>query len=155
MIKAIFVATGDGTLPRKGLEALSEVVKDRGGDGVAFFKVKDGAPSGGIAKFMAPEDIRLLGERAQSGGDGIWLFVAHLQEDTCHACADGLRRHLGEKLGLTAGGGYRFVWVQGLPLLEWDGEEGRFLCQAPSLLCSLGRRRGMCFFGATPMMLGP
>lgn len=126
MIKATFIPASMGTLARKDLDGLTDVVKPHGGKGVAFFKVEKGELSGGVSKFITKEIHAELEARSTEGkGDGIWLFNADTDHDVVHACADAVRRHLAKKLNLIKDG-YAFLWVYDFPLLEWDKENNRF-----------------------------
>ncbi|PIQ59655.1 MAG: aspartate--tRNA ligase, partial [Bdellovibrio sp. CG12_big_fil_rev_8_21_14_0_65_39_13] len=81
MIKAMFIPASMGTLARKDLDGLTDIVKPHGGKGVAFFKVEKGELTGGVSKFISKEILRELESRSTEGkGDGIWLFNA----DTDH-----------------------------------------------------------------------
>ena len=125
MIKTIFVPSSVGSLARKDIDKLAEVIKPYGGKGVAWFKVTDTTRSGGISKFIDDDLFTSLTETAEQSGDGLWLFIADGSEDRVHACADALRRHLGAHLKIIQEG-HRFVWIYDFPLFEWSEEEGRF-----------------------------
>ena len=124
MIKALFVPRSEGTFSRKQTDSLSEMLRNQGGGGAAFFKVEGGKRSGGISKFITDEDYQLLEKRTQVQGEGTWFFVASDKEEVCHACADMLRRQIGKQLGLIKKG-YSIVWIDGFPLLQWEEKEGR------------------------------
>ncbi|MDD0853838.1 aspartate--tRNA ligase [Halobacteriovorax sp. GB3] len=123
LIKTFFVPKSAGTFSRKDTDSFVEVVKPHGGRGVAFFKVEEGARSAGISKFVTDEIHEKLNALSSETGDGTWLFFADANEEVAHACADALRRHLGSKLDLIEEG-YKFLWVNDFPLLEYD--DGRF-----------------------------
>ena len=126
MIKAMFIPASMGTLARKDLDGLTDIVKPHGGKGVAFFKVEKGELTGGVSKFTSKEILRELESRSTEGkGDGIWLFNADTDHDVVHASADAVRRFLARKLELIKEG-YAFLWVYDFPLLEWDKENNRF-----------------------------
>ncbi|PIP94536.1 MAG: aspartate--tRNA ligase [Bdellovibrio sp. CG11_big_fil_rev_8_21_14_0_20_39_38] len=126
MIKAMFIPASMGTLARKDLDGLTDIVKPHGGKGVAFFKVEKGELTGGVSKFISKEILRELESRSTEGkGDGIWLFNADTDHDVVHASADAVRRFLARKLELIKEG-YAFLWVYDFPLLEWDKENNRF-----------------------------
>jgi aspartyl-tRNA synthetase len=120
LIKAIFVANSTGTLARKDLDHLTEVVKPYGGKGVAWFKSENKALSGGISKFITPELHQKLESTAGESGDGVWLFFADKNELVTHDCADAVRRHLGKSLKLYSENDYAFLWVYDFPLFEVD-----------------------------------
>ncbi len=125
MIKTIFVPASDGTFSRKDTDGFVEVVKPHGGKGVAFFKVAEGTRSAGISKFISDELYNTLVSETGFNGDGTWLFFADAKESVVHGCADALRRHLGKSLNLIEEG-YRFLWVNDFPLLEYDEDAKRF-----------------------------
>lgn len=126
LIKAIFVPLKNGDFSRKDTDNFIEIVKPFGGKGVAFFKVEEKELKGGISKFIGPELLRKLEERANEKGDGTWIFVADHGHSVCHASADAIRRHIGEKFKLISDE-YKFLWINDFPLLEWDGEQKRFM----------------------------
>lgn len=123
IVKTMFVPATMGTFSRKILDGFVDVVKPHGGKGVAFFKVEDGAVSGGISKFITDEVLASLSNLSDLDGDaknGTWLFFAD-QEGIVHDSADALRRHLGRELGLIKDG-YAFLWVNEFPCFETDEE---------------------------------
>jgi aspartyl-tRNA synthetase len=122
LVKAMFLPTTLGTLARKDIDALTEVVKPYGGKGVAWFKVEAGALSGGISKFITPELLAGLYEKSKDKGDGLWFFCADKNSNVAHDCADAVRRHLGKTLKLFNPDEYAFLWVYDFPLLDVDFE---------------------------------
>jgi aspartyl-tRNA synthetase len=128
MIKAIFVPLELGTFSRKDTDALTEIVKPYGGKGVAFFKVNGKERSAGISKFITDEVYQELIKLPHTDQDGTWLFCADLDSEVVHASADALRRHLGKKLEIIKEG-HHFLWVYDWPLLEWDGDNNRFIAK--------------------------
>ncbi len=125
LIKSIFVPKNFGTFSRKDTDSLSEIVRSYGGEGVAFFKVHEGKRTGGLSKFITDDNFSALESLKKDHGDGTWLFIANKSHNVAHACADVLRRHLGEVFNLK-GSKYCFVWIDDFPLLEWNEEEERF-----------------------------
>ena len=125
MIKTMFVSAKEGSFSRKDTDGFVEVVKPHGGKGVAFFKVNDGARSAGISKFISDDLYEQLVAATGFSGDGTWLFFADVKESVVHGCADALRRFLGKSLGLIQEG-YKFLWVNDFPLLEYDEDAKRF-----------------------------
>lgn len=125
MIKAIFVPQQLGTLARKDIDKLPDVVKPYGAKGVAWFKVTGDERSGGISKFVTDEMFLKISNETSGAQDGTWFFVGDKSHDVAHASADALRRHLGKTLDLLENG-YRFLWVYDFPLLEWSEDDKRF-----------------------------
>jgi aspartyl-tRNA synthetase len=126
LVKGIFISETQGTFSRKLIDALVEVVKPYGGKGVAWFKVSDGAFTGGISKFMTPELYTQLSEKTENQGNGTWFFSADNKHETTHDCADALRRHFGKSLELFDKDEKNFVWINEWPLLAWDEDLKHF-----------------------------
>lgn len=125
LIKAIFLPEKMGVLARKDIDGLVDVVRPYGGKGVAWFKAQDGAFSGGISKFITPEIYQQMTGRSEEQGNGLWFFFADLNHEVVHACADAVRRYLGNHFKLHCSGN-KFLWVNDFPLFEWSEEAGRF-----------------------------
>ncbi len=126
LIKAVFVPESMGTLARKDIDALTDVVKPYGGKGVAWFKVSSEGITGGISKFVSSDVLKKLEAARGESGHGLWLFSADSSKKIVHDCMDAVRRHLGRKLGLIKEGQYAFAWIYDFPLLDYDEEAGRF-----------------------------
>lgn len=122
MVKAIFVPNSMGTLARKDIDGLVEIVKPYGGKGVAWFKMENGQISGGISKFVDPTLLNALYEKSVEKGDGLWFFTADKNENIAHDCADALRRHFGKNFNLINHDEYAFLWVYDFPLFDYDAE---------------------------------
>jgi aspartyl-tRNA synthetase len=130
--KMMFVPASVKEFSRKEVDALVDIVKPVGGKGVAWFKLKGDAVSGGISKFITPETLAELKKMAGASEDGTFFFCADPKHSVVHACADTLRRHFGHSLGLIKTGDYKFLWVNDFPLLDYDDEDGRFYaCHHP------------------------
>lgn len=122
LVKAIFVPTSMGTLARKDIDGLVEIVKPYGGKGVAWFKVEGGQVSGGISKFVDSGLLAALYDRSVEKGDGLWFFCADKNENVAHDCADALRRHFGKTFNLIDHDKYAFLWVYDFPLFDYDAD---------------------------------
>ena len=130
LIKGIFLSTKDGDLPRKKIDELTNIVKPYGGKGVAWFKIKSGAVSGGISKFITPELLNHFEEIEKD--DGLWLFFANEKASVSHSCADSVRRHLAKELDLIYKDKNCFLWINDFPLFDYSEEDGRyFACHHP------------------------
>lgn len=122
MVKAMFIPASVGTLARKDIDALVEVVKPYGGKGVAWFKVENNQVSGGISKFIDANLLNALYEKSADKGDGLWFFCADKNSNITHDCADALRRHFGKQFNLINHQEYAFLWVYDFPLFDYDAE---------------------------------
>lgn len=122
MVKAMFIPTSMGTLARKDIDALVEIVKPYGGKGVAWFKVENQQVTGGISKFIDAHLLNALYEKSSEKGDGLWFFTADKNENIAHDCADALRRHFGKTFNLINHDQYAFLWVYDFPLFDYDAD---------------------------------
>lgn len=122
MVKAMFIPTSIGTLARKDIDGLVEIVKPYGGKGVAWFKVENGQVSGGISKFIDPNLLNALYEKSPEKGDGLWFFTADKNFNIAHDCADALRRFFGKHFNLINPDQYAFLWVYDFPLFDYDSD---------------------------------
>ncbi|HXH32481.1 MAG TPA: aspartate--tRNA ligase [Bacteriovoracaceae bacterium] len=124
LIKAILLPASTGTLARKDIDGLVEIVKPYGGKGVAWFKVEAGQVSGGISKFVDPTILAKLEAMSSEKGDGLWLFSADKKESVVQDSADAVRRHLGKTFKLCSSDDYAFLWVYDFPLFDYDEDAG-------------------------------
>lgn len=122
MVKAMFIPASMGALARKDVDGLVEIVKPYGGKGVAWFKVENGAVSGGISKFVDANLLKALTDRSVEKGDGWFFFTADKNENIAHDCADALRKHFGKTFNLIPADQYAFLWVYDFPLFDYDAE---------------------------------
>lgn len=121
-IKAIN-GKGMAGLSRKEIDLLTEEARGYGAKGLAWIKVKGGFESP-IAKFFPEDALREAASRLGAEEGDMMLFVAD-SEKAVNDVLSRLRLDFGKRLGLI-GPGYKFLWVNGFPLLEWDEQEGRF-----------------------------
>jgi aspartyl-tRNA synthetase len=126
LVKAIFVPSENGDFSRKETDGFLEVVKPFGGKGVAFFKLEGNDLKGGISKYISPDQLKRLQDKTLERGNGTWVFIADNNHGICNASADAIRRHIGQKFNLISDG-YKFLWINDFPLLEWDIDQKRFM----------------------------
>ena len=119
-------AKGQGTLPRKKIDALVAFVKDYGAKGLAYIAIQpDGSIKSSFAKFMKDEEMKAL-IAAMQGEPGDLLLFAADKNKIVYASLGALRLELADKMGLLDKNQYNFLWVTEFPLLEWSDEENRF-----------------------------
>ena len=116
---------GGISLSRKNIDDLTEVVKNFGAKGLAYFKCEDISDiENGIAspikKFLNTEVIQnILNEVNAENGDLIF-FSADTTEIVTGSMS-ALMKELGSNLNLLSGG-WKFLWVLDYPLFEQDSE---------------------------------
>ena len=119
-------AKGQGTMPRKKIDALVAFVKDYGAKGMAYIAIQpDGSIKSSFAKFMKDEEMQAL-IAAMQGEPGDLLLFAADKNKIVYASLGALRLELADKMGLLDKNQYNFLWVTEFPLLEWSDEENRF-----------------------------
>ncbi|MEE0819032.1 MAG: aspartate--tRNA ligase [Coprococcus catus] len=119
-------AKGQGTMPRKKIDALVAFVKDYGAKGLAYIAIQpDGSIKSSFAKFMKDEEMQAL-IAAMLGEPGDLLLFAADKNKIVYASLGALRLELADKMGLLDKNQYNFLWVTEFPLLEWSDEENRF-----------------------------
>ena len=119
-------AEGQGSMPRKKIDALIEYAKTYGAKGLAYIVInEDGSYKSSFAKFMTEEQMNAL-VAAMNGKPGDLLLFAADKTKGVWTVLGALRCHLAELMGLVDKNVYRFVWITEFPLLEWSDEENRF-----------------------------
>ena len=119
-------AKGQGTMPRKKIDALVAFVKDYGAKGLAYIAIQpDGSIKSSFAKFMKDEEMKAL-IAAMQGEPGDLLLFAADKNKIVYASLGALRLELADKMELLDKNQYNFLWVTEFPLLEWSDEENRF-----------------------------
>ena len=119
-------AEGQGSMPRKKIDALIEYAKTYGAKGLAYIVInEDGSYKSSFAKFMTEEQMKAL-VAAMDGKLGDLLLFAADKTKVVWTVLGALRCHLAELMGLVDKNVYRFVWITEFPLLEWSDEENRF-----------------------------
>lgn len=119
-------AEGQGSMPRKKIDALIEYAKTYGAKGLAYIVInEDGSYKSSFAKFMTEEQMNAL-VAAMDGKSGDLLLFAADKTKIVWTVLGALRCHLAELMGLVDKNVYRFVWITEFPLLEWSDEENRF-----------------------------
>ena len=130
---------GEGRMPRKKIDALTEVAKYYGGKGLAYLGVgcaEDGGHKCSFGKFMTDEELDKL-IRAMGGEDGdLLLFAADRFTKVC-AVMGNVRLALGKQLDLIDKNAWKFLWVTEFPLLEWSDEENRFMAMHHPFTCPM------------------
>ncbi len=120
-------AEGQGHMPRKKIDALTEYAKGFGAKGLAYLSVnEDGSFKSSFAKFLSEEQLHALA-KAMGAKPGDLLLFAAGQDKVVFDVLGNLRLELARSLGLLDKGQFCFLWVTEFPLLEWSDEEGRFM----------------------------
>jgi len=119
-------AVGQGTMPRKKIDALVEFAKGYGAKGLAYICInEDGTYKSSFQKFMTEEQLEDL-VKAMNGKAGDLLLFAADKNTVVYNVLGALRVEIANQLGLLDKNVFRFLWVTEFPLLEWSEEQNRF-----------------------------
>lgn len=122
-------AKGQGNMPRKKIDALTDMAKGYGAKGLAYLCIgEDGSYKSSFAKFMTEEQLKAL-VAAMKGENGDLLLFAADKNDIVWSVLGALRLELGRQMGLIDENRFNFLWVTEFPLLEWSEEENRFVAK--------------------------
>ena len=120
-------AKGQGTMPRKKIDAYVNFAKEYGAKGLAYLCInEDGTYKSSFSKFMTEEELSNL-VSAMAGEPGDLLFFAADKNTVVWDVLGNLRLELARNLELLDKNEYKFLWVTEFPLLEYSEEQGRFV----------------------------
>ena len=119
-------AEGQGSMPRKKIDALIEYAKTYGAKGLAYIVInEDGSYKSSFAKFMTEAELDALVAKMNGKPGDLLLFAADKNKIVWNVLG-ALRLMLGAELGLIDENKYNFLWVTEFPLLEWSEEQNRY-----------------------------
>lgn len=120
-------AKGQGAMPRKKIDALTEFAKGYGAKGLAYIAISEtGELKSSFAKFMTEDELKAIVERMEGENGDLLLFAAD-QTKLVWSVLGALRLELAEELGLRKPDEYKFLWITEFPLFEWSDEQNRLL----------------------------
>ncbi len=118
---------GQGGMPRKKLDSLTDFVKGYGLKGLAYIQLKeDGTSKCSFQKFMKEEEIQALVSSMGGEKGDLLLFASGKFKLVCETLG-ALRSELARTLGLIDPKKFEFLWVVEFPQFEWSEEENRFM----------------------------
>ncbi len=120
-------AEGQGSMPRKKIDALVEFAKGFGAKGLAYLSInEDGTYKSSFSKFMTEEELANL-VAAMDGKPGDLLLFAADKNKVVWDVLGNLRLEIARNLELLDKDKFNFLWVTEFPLLEWSEEQERFV----------------------------
>ncbi len=114
-------APGAASQPRSFFDKLNDWAKEEGAGGLGYIVFDPDGAKGPIGRNLEPE--RAAAIRTACGlqpGDAV--FFAAGQPDTAAKFAGLVRTRLGEELGLSETGAFRFCWITDFPMYELNEE---------------------------------
>ena len=120
-------AQGQGTMPRKKIDALVEFAKDFGAKGLAYLAIQsDGSYKSSFDKFMTQEQLHALVEAMDGKAGDLLLFAADKNRVVWDVLGN-LRLELAKQQNLLKKDEFKFLWVTEFPLLEYSEEQKRYV----------------------------
>jgi aspartyl-tRNA synthetase len=114
------INAGARELPRSELDALTELAKQHGAQGLVWaFVQEDGTLRSPIAKFLSPEEADAIKGRLEASRGDLLLIVAD-QLLTASAVLSALRLELARRFSLIPEGRHEILWVVEFPAFFWD-----------------------------------
>lgn len=113
---------------RKQLDELTEFVKrpQIGASGLVYMKYEaDGSLKSSVDKFYPPTELKRWAEKSDARHGDLLLILAGKNSQTLKAMSE-LRLEMARRENLRDSNRFCPLWVTDFPLLEWDGESGRF-----------------------------
>lgn len=119
-------ADGCGSYSRRQIDALVEIVKPFGAQGLAYLALDEGGQRrSSFAKFMDEARLTALIEKMGAAEGDLLLFVAD-EASVVLESLGRLRVHLAEELNLIDPDLLAFCWVLDFPFVTWNEEEARW-----------------------------
>lgn len=116
--------------PRKEIDKLADFVKTYRAKGLAWLKLAaDGSMTSSFAKFLQPEELEAIKERAEAQPNDLLFVVADTDRDTALVSLGALRCELAKRLGLARKDDYKLLWVTEFPQFEYSEEEERLVAK--------------------------
>ena len=120
-------AKGQGSMPRKKIDALVDFAKGYGAKGLAYIAIhEDGSYKSSFAKFMTENQMNALVKAMDGEAGDLLLFAADRNKIVCNVLG-ALRVELADQMGLLDKSDYKFLWVTEFPQFEWSDEEERYV----------------------------
>ena len=125
VVKALNVK-GAATFSRKELDELAEVARIHGAAGLLWVKVNPDGWQSSAAKFMGDAEKAEIGRILDAAPGDLLLMVSDAYTTACNALGR-VRLDIIRRLKLAPDQPYGLAWVTDFPLLEYDGQEKRFM----------------------------
>jgi len=107
--------------PRSFFDKLEEFAKSLGSKGLGYLIWDAQNVKGPIAKFLSPDELRVLTERCGVGPGDVVFFVSDAAK-VANRIAGEVRLKLGKDLDRIEKDVYRFCWIVDFPMFEFDEE---------------------------------
>ena len=129
-----FVVPGGADIPRRGIDALTEVAREAGASGLVWAQFSGEGPldeltaddvRSPVQRFFTPDQLGALASAA-GGTRGDALLLAAGPDALTSKVLDVLRRKVAEDRGLADPDRLAFLFVTQFPMFEWDADGDRW-----------------------------
>ncbi len=111
---------------RKVIDGLTDFAKHHGAKGLAWMKVGEGVLAGGIVKFFSDYlQKKIISELKLKNRDIIFLIGD--EREVVWQVLGALRVEIAKRENLIDKNTYKPLWINDIPMFEWDEKEQRFL----------------------------
>ncbi|MAG55025.1 MAG: aspartate--tRNA ligase [Planctomycetes bacterium] len=119
------VLPGGAELTRKMIDAAEAVAKEYGARGLAWLKLTDEGPTGGISKFLGAAELEAIKDRGGAKPGDLVVFGADTWTTALTALGQ-VRLHFGKTRDLIDKSRAALLWVTDFPLFEWSEDDQRW-----------------------------
>ena len=123
-VRAITAKAAADTLTRKEIDKLTESAKGIGAKGLAFIRWVEDEPACSFSKFMKPEEMAAIYERAGAEKGDVVLIVAD-RKKTVLSVLGALRLQVARRLDIIPNT-YNPLWITEFPFFEYNEETGNW-----------------------------
>ncbi|MDD6877697.1 MAG: aspartate--tRNA ligase [Clostridiaceae bacterium] len=125
-VRLINVDSG-AKMTRKEIDSLVEFVRTYRAKGLAWMKINADGIQSSFSKFMQPEELSAIAERAGAQTGDLLLIVADPKDSVVFASLGALRVEVAKRLDRIPKDVYRLLWITDFPMFEWSEEDNRFV----------------------------
>jgi aspartyl-tRNA synthetase len=117
---------GARDVPRRDLDALTDVAKRFGAGGLVWAFAQDGGEwRSPVAKFLSDDERAAIGRLLSAQPGDLLLIVADKPAVAATALGE-LRLELARRFALVPADRHDLLWVMDFPMFEWNEDEGRW-----------------------------
>jgi aspartyl-tRNA synthetase len=121
------INAGPRELPRSELDALTQLARQHGAEGLVWAFVGDGEEAwrSPVAKFLTAAEVAAINAKLEASSGDVLLIVAD-QLATASQALSALRMEIGRRFDLIDTGRHDILWVTEFPAFLWNADEQRW-----------------------------
>ncbi|MGN0550863.1 MAG: aspartate--tRNA ligase [Acutalibacteraceae bacterium] len=125
-VRGITAKNAVKTYSRKEIDKLTEFVRGIGAKGLAWVRMTDDGIASSFAKFMTPEQMNAITEKAGAQKGDVIFIIADTNNNHVLTTLGAVRLEAAKKLEIKREG-FNFLWVVEFPFFEKDEETGEWV----------------------------